>query len=384
MIELNSEKQYRLGNDFFDAGKIQEASHSWKNSILVSSEQSLSLIDFAHRNKLGVIAISLITIVSLYTLVFTIFPRQYTFLDLLISSSQPLNGDESWWDEWWDKRRPLQNQHVPYWEMQNIRHFREYFLGKPSGADQIKQIQENFLKWFANQKLRTSHSSPINYNLLLGKGFFNARDFDNAIEILKQGIQQSRSKQELGILYQELGTVYYYQGYFLQADGLAKYDLMKVKLSVEAYLQAVRYVEGPFLFGNLGWGLYLTGEYESAIDFSKKALQFDETLNYVRMNMGLTYIRMGKNQEAFDVYESILKYNPEVTEYEGGVRDLKELIKQHPGEYPFINFILGYIFYQQGFYTLAVENFEIFQGQTVDAAWRNKASTLIHYMQISN
>ena len=39
-----------------------------------------------------------------------------------------------------------------------------------------------------------------------------------------------------------------------------------------------------------------------------------------RMNLGIAYIKKGDYKNAYDAYESLLKYSPEYDEYEGGMR----------------------------------------------------------------
>ena len=78
----------------------------------------------------------------------------------------------------------------------------------------------------------------------------------------------------------------------------------------------------------------MLAKYEKAIEFGEQALQLAPSLNYVRMNLGITYLRLGELQDSLDSYASILDYRPDRTEYEGGIRDLQELLREFPGQYP--------------------------------------------------
>ena len=102
---------------------------------------------------------------------------------------------------------------------------------------------------------------------------FEAREFEEALSTLNDSIYFAETPQELEKIYQDLGTVYYYKGYKLQPNGLANYNINDVRDSVKSYEKALRYGEDPFLFGNLGWGYYLLGDYNSSIESSLKALK---------------------------------------------------------------------------------------------------------------
>ena len=101
-------------------------------------------------------------------------------------------------------------------------------------------------------------------------------------------------------------------------------------------------------------------------------------LNYARMNMGIAYIKQGTYKSAYDAYESLLKYSPELDEYEGGIRDLMELQQEFPGVYPFSNFVLAQLYKQQGRNMEANEALHKFLRQNFPVGnWHHKASSLL-------
>lgn len=55
-------------------------------------------------------------------------------------------------------------------------------------------------------------------------------------------------------------------------------------------------------FGNLGWKSYENGDLDKAIEYSEKALTFDNTLGFVKANLGLFYIIKGDESKAIDFY----------------------------------------------------------------------------------
>ena len=185
----------------------------------------------------------------------------------------------------------------------------------------------------------------------------------------------------MGELFRELGTSYYYQGYQLQADGLAKYDLRLVKNSVDSYLQAEKFTSGPYLYGNMGWGFYLLEDFEKSVEYSQRALALDPTLVYVRMNLGISFLRMHEYTKAFLAYQSIRPLEPDFEEYDGGIRDLKELKLQFPGSHPFTDFILGFIMMEQGrFHDSRVALTTFLNSSFAANSWKAKAQEMIRMM----
>ena len=154
---------------------------------------------------------------------------------------------------------------------------------------------------------------------------FEAREFEEALSTLNNGLHYAESPEQMEQLYQDLGTVYYFKGYKLQPNGLARYDLDDVRDSVKSYEMALSFGEDPYLYGNLGWGYYLLGDYSSSIESSLHALALKPELNYVRMNLGIAYLTKGDYELAFSSYASLQQHSPELDEYEGGIRDLLEL-----------------------------------------------------------
>ena len=113
-----------------------------------------------------------------------------------------------------------------------------------------------------------NRQKPVNYYVLTGRGLFNSRQFDEAISTYQEGLHYAINSDQYGELLQELGTAYYYKGYRLQPDGLAEYNLPLVQNSIDSYLEAEKHTQGPYLYGNMGWGYYLLRNFEKAIEYS--------------------------------------------------------------------------------------------------------------------
>ena len=98
------------------------------------------------------------------------------------------------------------------------------------------------------------------------------------------------------------------------------------------------------------------------------------------MGLGITYLRLGELQDSLDSYASIQDYRPDRTEYEGGIRDLQELIREFPGQYPFGHFLLGYLFQIQGNYLPAQEAYERYLQESSIPYWQAQARHRLNEM----
>ena len=87
---------------------------------------------------------------------------------------------------------------------------------------------------------------------------------------------------------------------------------------------------------------------------------------------------MKEYARAFEAYKSIVQFVPDSSEYDGGMRDLKELQLQYPSRYPFTIFILGFILKQQGKYFESRKMLQSFTKSFFpDSAWKNKAASML-------
>jgi len=377
---------YQVGNRLHEDGHPEQARQVWQQLALASEapeppEAPAAAVNL-NRLRWKVVGASLLALVCFYVIVFTAFPRRDDpFLQLLnaLTTSQP----QSAWDAFWDTGRPSlsprrHSQADEVWPM--LEELFEQMLGQnPSQTQQRKTGLEDWLERY--RQLRGGPIRPTDYYVITGRGLFNTRRFNEAIAVFQEGLRHAKTPEQRGSLFQEIGTTFYYQGYHLQPNGLAEYDLRMVQKSVDAYEQAIRYTDGPYLYGNLGWGYYLLEDYDRAVEYGQRALALDPKLNYVRMNLGITFLRQHRYRESFQAYESILRFNPDTLEYEGGIRDLLELEREHPGRYPFIPFVLGFIYKKQERYALAQAQLEHFLSRPFpDAFWKSQARRLLQDM----
>ena len=386
--DVLAEQFYRLGNRFFNVNQKQAAELAWKkadnlsgNREVAKPSESVSLN--LKRLRLQTVGSILIVAVSFYVIIFSLFdrdPELFKFTTLRSSA-----GELSFWDEWWDTGRPVKHSLSRRFGAEELwpllkQKFKNLFEREKEVP--VDKIQEKLKRWLELARSPHFRGGPTDYYALTGRGLFEAREYDEALTTLKEGLYYAESPEQMEQLYQDLGTVHYYKGYKLQPDGLAQYVLKDVRNSIESYENALRYSEDPYLYGNLGWGYYLLGDYSSSVDNSLKALAMKPELNYARMNLGIAYIKQGAYKSAYNVYESLLKYSPEHNEYEGGMRDLMELQQEFPEVYPFSNFVLAQLYKQQGRNMEANEALHKFLSQNFPVAyWHHKARSLIRKME---
>ena len=390
----SAEGYYRLGNRLYDNQVSIQAKQAWERSTSLrvfpsSQTPSRSL----HALLWRTVGSTMLILISLYCLIVLLFPRQFDFSEMLLMSIQQEQRESqealSWWERFWTTGRPSGQRYAleqgELWSIlsRQMNEFLDLFSLEKEGPltleDHLIDIL-NRLRYprFSNQLIQ----GKSQYYYLVGRGMHNLRRHSEALEALQRGLQETEDPQELGLLHQEIATIYYFEGYKLQPDGLAKYDLGLVRKSIEAYLKALRYIEDPFIYGNLGWAYYLLEDYEQAVYYGEKALQLDARLGYVRMNMGITYLRMNNYQKAFEAYRELLQYNPHSIDYIGGMRDLEELSRDFPGQYPFVQFIIGYIYFHQENFLKARQAWKIFINKPFpEIAWKQKTIQLLKNME---
>ena len=244
-------------------------------------------------------------------------------------------------------------------------------------------VSEKLKRWLELSYSPTFREGPTDYYALTARGLFAAREFESAISTLNDSLLYAETSAQLGKIYQDLGTIYYYKGYKLQPNGLAHYDLKDVQNSIESYETALLYGEDPYLYGNLGWGYYLLGDYSSSVTSSRRALALKPELNYVRMNLGILYLKKGDYELAFTTYTSLLENKPQLDQYDGGIRDLQELQLEFPGVYPFTNFVIGQLYWQQGRHKEAQVAWQKFLNQNFPQSfWKDRTRSLLKKMII--
>ena len=100
------------------------------------------------------------------------------------------------------------------------------------------------------------------------------------------------------------------------------------------------------------------------------------------MNLGIAQLKTGNYELAFSAYASLKQYSPGLEEYEGGIRDLRELQQEFPGLHPFSNFIMGLLYFQQSRHKEARTAWQIFVSQNFsEPVWQHRALLLLKKME---
>jgi tetratricopeptide (TPR) repeat protein len=385
-----AERFYRLGNSFYSAEQNKAAEMAWqKSAVLADQTPEVSLPEnHFSTNSLKIrwqtIGSAVLVIISLYVLVFTFFERDPELIPF--STGNSFSGEYSFWDEWWDTGRPVSRSMSrrvgpeELWPM--LQRSLQNLFGSKS-EELSEDVREKLKRWLELSESPTLGEGPTDYYALTARGLFEAREFESALSTLNDGLHYAETPAQLEKIYQDLGTVYYYKGYKLQPNGLARYDLKDVQNSIESYETALLYGEDPYLYGNLGWGYYLLGDYSSSITSSRRALALKPELNYARMNLGIVYLKKGDYELAFATYASLLQNKPQLDEYEGGIRDLQELQMEFPDVYPFTNFVMGQLYWQQGRHKEAHAAWQKFLNQNFpQSLWKDRTRSLLKKMKI--
>ena len=94
--------------------------------------------------------------------------------------------------------------------------------------------------------------------------------------------------------------------------------------AIKAYQAALKITpDNATLWGNLGWAQYEAGQYAAAIQNSRKALELDGSLAYVRLNLGLAYATQNNWTEAQKEYRLAIAVSTP-TDIEAGIKDVRD------------------------------------------------------------
>ena len=85
--------------------------------------------------------------------------------------------------------------------------------------------------------------------------------------------------------------------------------------------------------------------------------------------------------DAYTVYQNFLRRNPSKDTYRGGINDLREVIRDNPGRYPFAYLFVGMLSLKQGDYGLARDSLKRFRTMPfVGQFWREIADRKLQQM----
>ena len=367
--DFSPEQSYMIGNKLYEFGEEIHAQKFWQHQIIVQKH---------HIQKYMVSFLTTLSILLFYFLIFQLNPRIDLWGQLALQYEQQQNKQ---FDNFWNTYRPAQQRQGEYLGLEQTwslfkQKWQQLFSSEEGTYASHYELLQDLLK---RQRQLQFSSVPVTLRQALSRGFADVRSFELAIEQLQQNLKEAKSSLEKSQVYEELGTVYYYQGYHLQPDGLAKYDLTLVQKSIDAYEKTIPQLRGPYLYGNLGWGYYLLEKYDKSLENSLKALALHPKLIYVHMNLGLTYLRMNQYEKSFETYERFIDYAT-FSDHEGAIRDLKELTRDS-SQYPFALFITGYLYMKAKKYYYARRYFkEFFIKWNGSPKWKNQVHQFLEQM----
>lgn len=381
--DAEARRRYLQGNRSYDRAEFDTALESWREAAGIWADIARGGRAAARRllNLRAALAL-LATIAMVYLAIYTLLPR-HPFEMLMLSA----NGMEerSWWERFLDtgRQHPGGEGHKmgvrEWWERfkRNLsgeggNQVARRFEGRPT----IDKRWENLLRRYG--RWGPYFSFQLDYNVISGYGLSRLREYAEAVKVFEQGVRDTTDPVKLADLYQGLANAHYYHGYRLQPDGLAKYDLELVRRAKDAYLESAKLQPRPISLGNLGWMFYLLGEYPESERHSRRALEMDRGLDYVRLNLGLLHLVQGQINEAFDAYREVIGRHPPKDVYLGGINDLRELIRDKGAKAPFAHMMVGVLAMQSGDYSLANTSLTRFLSTpNVAERWRAMARRLL-------
>ncbi len=384
-----AQAHYQRGNQFFAVSAWERALAEWRRASQLWGRGVEPARPAGRRFvQLWAVLAFLLTVLLLYNLIFVLFPREAFDREILLSGRPEIR---SWWERWLDTGRPQSGDNHKltvreWWSrlQQRLRRGDEKKIAERRGVrPPVSERWADLLRRYGRWGLLNTWE--LDYAVVAGSGLSQLGDYQGAVEVLENGVRNARQPRRLADLYQGLANSHYYQGYHLQPNGLATYDLRQVRKAAKAYENSLTNQPRALSFGNLGWMKFLLGEYDEAEQLSLRALDLNRGLHYVRLNLGLVYLMQGRNWESFEAYRTVIRQNPQPEVYLGGINDLKEILRDRPGRLPFAYLVLGVLSIKHAEYGEAEEALSRFlaaPGQPQH--WKSLARELLHGMTTAN
>jgi tetratricopeptide (TPR) repeat protein len=370
-------RHYRLGNRLFDLRAMEGALEEWRKAGGLWRLAAAARPPRRERlTDLRAVILLLLTVLLVFNLVYGLFPRNSA--ELTTDAEDGAAGDRvTWWERWLDTGHPRGGGSPAvtlrdWWQ----RVERRWRLGSEEPEPGVTVPPELDERWpdLLSRYRQPGVTEPLDYHLVAGNGFLRTGDFTRAAQAFEQGLPGVSRPKQRADLYQGLANAHYYQGYRTDAEGLASYDLAQVQAAAQAYEASVRAEPRALSLGNLGWMYFLLGQYGQAEASSQRALQMEPNLHYVRLNLGLTRLVLGRNDEAYEAYRTVIRARPEDDVLEGGINDLREVLRDRPGSYPFGNLVMGLLARAKGDRALAQQALQRFlRHPESDPRWQRLA-----------
>ncbi len=103
----------------------------------------------------------------------------------------------------------------------------------------------------------------------------------------------------------------------------------RISESVAIYEKLLEEGESTVLYGSYGYVVTLTGDIQKSLEVNKRAYEYNPNDKAIMDNLGLTYIKAGKTDEAFDIYDKLMKKNPSFPEAYYNMAELMKLMRDY-------------------------------------------------------
>lgn len=170
-------------------------------------------------------------------------------------------------------------------------------------------------------------------------------NYDNKEQVIKellevynkQNVELSVAKQLANCMTDKLFFEKTFREYseFTNEQKVTYYSLLQNDCAKSLGLIKSESEEKGFMYGNLGWKSYINGDIDKAIEWSLKALNYDKSLGFVKLNLGLFYMIKGDENLSVDYYingiSDTKKQIKNVKEtIKAGLSDINEAQKKYP------------------------------------------------------
>ncbi|MDH4122308.1 MAG: tetratricopeptide repeat protein [Deltaproteobacteria bacterium] len=347
---------YLEGNRLFEEGRPLEALSAWKRAGRLWQGVGFR-VRFRAWAAARAAVMLLATVMVFYGLLFLAFPRKPEEMSMMNAQGHRMN----WWEDWLNTGRPSQEpgprvDFRDWWysfkqrklleEMRRLAQEREQQGGAKDFRPTVNQRWDELLRRYG--RWGQSDQLSMDPRVVSGFGLGAMGSYDEAIQVLEKAAQNTHDRADLADIYQGLANTWYYKGYILQDNGLARYDLPMVKKAAEYFEKSIVQYPHPVSYGNAGWMYFLLGDYGRAESSSFKGLAMDGSLEYIRLNLGIIHLAQARYSESFEDYHSVVSRAPDEEVYLGGLNDLKELVRDNPGKYPFAHLMIAYLSIHKG------------------------------------
>lgn len=134
------------------------------------------------------------------------------------------------------------------------------------------------------------------YGLML----MRRKNYDKALEVLRSARKCKLTDQQWGIVYQNLGLAYWKKG--------------NLDHALEIYQKVFEKIQTVNMYSTLGFLLIAkgdqTGDYQEALDFNRKAYDYDDGDASITDNLGQVFYRIGEYEEAETLFQKALSIRP--------------------------------------------------------------------------